>query len=63
MSPAPTRLRTGYTLTEAYRLVRGAERRVVDWSDTEPAPTENTISSGAPSSVDPSTKNEPRRCA
>jgi hypothetical protein len=62
MSPAPTRLRPGYTLTEAYRLIRGAEHRA-EWSDSDPAPTENTISSGAPSSVDPRTNNEPRRCA
>jgi hypothetical protein len=62
MSPAPTRLRSGFTLTEAYRLVRGAERRGGS-GDTEPAPTETAISSGAPRSADPSTNDESRRCA
>ena len=61
MSPSPYRLRPGYTLTEAYRLVRGAERRG-GFGKQEAAPTENPISS-SPLSADPSTNDESRRCA
>jgi hypothetical protein len=63
MSAMPIRLRCGYTLTEAYRLVRGVESRP-GLGDDDPAPTQNVISrGGAQGRAGPNSNEEPRRSA